>query len=90
MNASTLERLLLAEMQVHCFDEKVAPAYFGFRRNVLGVGIGGGGVFARVGHNQECVGIIECGQDQSIALPRSVGVRREGGRRVEWRTTISS
>ena len=65
---------------MHCFsDEKVALAYFEFRRNALGVGTGGGGMFARVRHNQECVGIIERGQDQSIALLWLVGVRRGTG-----------
>ena len=60
MNASTLKRLLLAEMKVHSLSNKqVPPAHLGFRRNILGVGTGGGGMLAKIGHNQKRVGIVE-------------------------------
>ena len=69
MDASTLKRLLLAQMKVHCFsNEQVAPAHIGLGRGILGVGTRGGGLLARVRHNQKRVGIVERGQDQSVAL----------------------
>ena len=60
MNASTLKRLLLAEVKVHRLSNKqVPPAHLGLRRNILGVGTRGGGMLAKVGHNQKRVGIVE-------------------------------
>jgi len=60
VNASTLKRLLLAKMEMHGFSNKqVPPAHLGLRRNILGVGTRGGGMFARVGHDQKRVGIVE-------------------------------
>lgn len=52
MDASTLEFLLLAQMNVHGFsDEQVAPAHLGPRRNILGVVAGGDGLLAGVRDN---------------------------------------
>lgn len=60
MDASTLKRLLLAEVKVHCLSNKqVPPAHLGFGRSVLRVGTRGGGLLAKVGHNQKRVSIIE-------------------------------
>ena len=62
MDASTLEFLLLAQMNVHGFsDEQVAPAHLGPRRNILGVVAGGDGLLAGVRDNQKRVGVVECG-----------------------------
>lgn len=59
VDASTLKRLLLAQVEMHCFSNKqVAPAHLGLGRNILRVGARGGGLLARVWHNQKRVGII--------------------------------
>lgn len=76
MNASTLKLLLLAQMKMHGLsDEQIAPAHPGFWGCVLGVWARGDGLLARVRYNQERVGVVERGQDQSITMPRSVVIR---------------
>jgi len=75
VNAGTLKRLLLTKMKVHCFsNEQVTPAHLGLWRGILGVGTRGGGLLTGVGHNQKRVGIVERGQNQSVALPWWVGI----------------
>lgn len=62
VDASTSERLPLAQMKVHRFaNQQVPPAHFGFWRDVLRVGAGSSGLLAKVRNNQKRVGIVECG-----------------------------
>jgi len=80
VDASTLECLLLAQMNVHRFsDKQVTPAHLGLRGNILGVAARGGGLLAEVGNNQKRVGIFERGQDQPIPSSWSVVARRKAG-----------
>lgn len=62
VNAGTLNRLFLAYVKVHCFsDEQIPPAHLGFWRNVLGVGMRGDGMFARIRYDQKRIGVVERG-----------------------------